>query len=95
MEIAKNGTLCIKQTCLECKVGGKDVNYYGESGRSAFERGKEHRQDYENLAMDSHMLKHHVMDHSNKEDKVKFTMKVIKIQRAQDCLRQAGSYRDE
>ena len=34
-----------KTTCLACKEKGKDTNYYGESARTAYERGKEHRSD--------------------------------------------------
>ena len=70
-----------KTTCLACKEKGKDVNYYGESARTAYERGKEHHNDYQALSDDSHMAKHHVIEHPDKEGKLKFAMKVLKCYR--------------
>ena len=65
--------------CLSCieKTGKSGKIYIGESGRSAFERGKEHEKDFENEKEDSHMLKHWEEDHHN-ENKPKFSMKVLR-----------------
>ena len=48
---------------------GKDELYFGDSSRTAFECGKEHCYDYETLAKDSHMLKHHVIEHEENQEK--------------------------
>ena len=37
--------------------------YVGESGRSLYERGKEHWRAFRNKEDDSHILKHHVIHH--------------------------------
>ena len=39
------------------------VKYVGESGRSGYERSKEHVSDFKNLVDTSHLLKHYVLEH--------------------------------
>ena len=57
--------------------------YIGESARSAYERGLEHQNDYENLKTDSHMLKHYLEKHENsKMEEIKFGMRIIKTARS-------------
>ena len=41
------------------------VKYVGESGCSAYERGKEHVPDFHNLNEKSHLLKHYMMKYQN------------------------------
>ena len=66
-------------TCQQCKAVGKKVNYYGESSRTAFERGHEHWKDLEGEKEDSHMWKHVSTEHAEAEkEKVIFSMKVMK-----------------
>ena len=56
-----------------------EVKYIGETSRSAYERIKEHYNDYENLSVKSHMLKHYVEKHIDLERKeVKFKVKVLR-----------------
>ena len=70
-------SVCYKTTCLACLEKGRKVEYYGESSRTAFERGKEHQADFLSKSDDSHMYKHVSNDHGEKEQ-VKFSMKVLK-----------------
>ena len=74
----KRRNIVYATTCLECKKEGKEVNYFGESARTSFERGKEHQSDYESLASDSHMLKHHILEHSGREENLPFSMKILR-----------------
>ena len=67
-----------KTSCLQCKQRGTDRCYYGESARTAYERGSEHLKDYLDEGEDSHMLKHHVTDHPELKDPIDFSMKVLK-----------------
>ena len=54
--------------------------YIGETNRSAFERGWEHQNDYENLSTKSHMLKHAVETHPHEDPKqIQFGMKVVRF----------------
>ena len=62
--------------CQECHHEGKVVKYVGESSRSAYERGREHVNDYRNLSLDSHMLKHNILYHPEKEQ-VDFKMRIL------------------
>ena len=41
--------------------------YIGETARSAYERGVEHKNDLDKLQEDSHMLKHISMKHRGEE----------------------------
>ena len=68
-------------SCLDCLAQGKKVTYYGESSRTAYERGVEHMDDYQKEKEDSHMWKHSVTDHGV-DKKVTFRMKVIKTHRS-------------
>ena len=57
--------------------------YIGETARSAYERGLEHLRDYEELKLDSHMLKHFVELHEGEDmDKMEFGMRIIKEARS-------------
>ena len=56
------------------------VKYVGESGRSGYERSKEHVSDFKNLVDTSHLLKHYVLEHQKemKLEDMKFGMRVKK-----------------
>ena len=54
------------------------MSYYGESSRSAYERGKEHFSDYDKVSTSSHMLKHHIMVHKDVEGKLPFSLKILR-----------------
>ena len=57
--------------------------YIGETSRSAFERGLEHLTALDRLEEDSHMLKHIVDKHRDREvDEIKFGMKVVSYTRS-------------
>ena len=59
------------------KVKDYRVKYIGESWRSAYERGLEHQDDYRNLRVNSHMLKHAIEEHPEKKlEEMKFGMRV-------------------
>ena len=55
----------------------KVSSYIGETGKSGYERGVNHQDDYKRLQLDSHILKHQVLQHREGE-KVEFTMKIVK-----------------
>ena len=74
----KQRNIVYRTSCLECKRRGLERNYYGESARTAFERGAEHVKDYLDEKDDSHMMKHHVTEHPNLKDPTDFSMKVLK-----------------
>ena len=56
------------------------VKYVGETGRSSYERAKEHMSDFRNLVDTSHLLKHYILKHQDemKIDEMKFGMRVKK-----------------
>ena len=57
--------------------------YVGETGRSAYERGKEHQRDREKWDKGSHMLKHIVLAHEGEEEtEIKFRMRIVKTHRS-------------
>ena len=76
----KKRNITYQTNCLDCMAKGKKVTYYGESARSAYERGLEHMSDFKKQEEDSHMWKHQLEEHPNQE-KVKFRMKVVKTHR--------------
>ena len=78
----KKRNIVYKTTCLACKEKGKEASYYGETARSGYERGNEHWEDYEKLDKESHMLKHHVLAHADKPDKLDFSMKIVRGHRS-------------
>ena len=68
------------------KKGRKQIRlfkYIGETGRSGFERNREHCRDREKWKISSHMLKHIVEHHGGEEEeKVKFKMKILRTHRS-------------
>ena len=57
--------------------------YVGETGRSVYERGREHQKDREKWDKGSHMLKHIVLAHEGeKETEIKFRMRIVKTHRS-------------
>ena len=77
----KQRNIVYKTSCKECKAKGLEINYYGESARTSYERGKEHMKDYLDQSEESHMMKHHVTEHPEIQEPVDFSMKVIKAHR--------------
>ena len=64
--------------CKKCQEkGGKKSKYYGESARTTYERGLEHKRDYQNAKEDSHMAKHWLEDHPG-EERPEFAMKLAR-----------------
>ena len=54
--------------------------YIGETARSAYERGMEHRNGLEKMEEDNHLMKHIANHHQDKEiGKIKFGMRVLKF----------------
>ena len=55
------------------------VKYIGETSRSAFERFKEHREDFKGIEAGSHILKHYLESHREiPMDELEMKMKVLK-----------------
>ena len=57
--------------------------YIGETARSAYERGLEHLRDFQEMKLDSHMLKHFLEKHEEESmENIKFGMKITKSARS-------------
>ena len=59
--------------------------YIGETNRSVYERGKEHKNDVVGCKTSSHMLRHLLDQHEEEEpewDKVRFGMRILKSTRS-------------
>ena len=57
--------------------------YIGETARSSYERGAEHQAALEKLDEDSHMLKHIISKHRDRDmEEVKFGMRVVRFTRS-------------
>ena len=65
--------------CLACLAKGRESVYYGESCRTAFERGLEHARDRVKGREESHMFGHIEEEHREEVEPVKFRMKVVKF----------------
>ena len=59
------------------------MKYIGETSRTGFERGVEHKSDYERLEKRSHLLKHYVLVHQKEMrlDELEFGKRVRKSYR--------------
>ena len=64
--------------CLACSGKGDDSKYYGESSRTAYERGCEHNKDYQDESEESHMHKHQVLDHPGEDEQPEFEMRIVR-----------------
>ena len=70
------------QVCL--KNGSSDGIYIGESGRSLYERSKEHLEDAKNHKDSSHIWKHWALCHQDLMVQPVFKFKVIRVHKS--CL---------
>ena len=53
------------------------MKYIGESWRTGYERGREHKEDLQELRVGSHMLKHVLEDHPGKKiSEIKFGIRI-------------------
>ena len=72
-----------KTTIMERKKTLRLHKYIGETGRSVYERGKEHSKDREKWEKGSHMLKHIVLEHEGEEESsIEFRMKIVRTHRS-------------
>ena len=65
-------------TCSSCLAAMKKALYWGESGRSGFQRGCEHLSDVKNKNHKSPLVKHMWEVHREDEEEPKFEMEVLK-----------------
>ena len=70
-----------KRNAKTSKVDNKKedfkVKYIGESGRSGYERGVEHSNDFSRLEYRSHLLKHYILKHQDiKLDELEYGMRI-------------------
>ena len=57
--------------------------YIGETARSAYERGLEHQRDFEDMKLDSHILKHYLDNHKDdKMEDLEFGMRIVRNARS-------------
>ena len=64
-------------SCKLCKERNKTRAYEGETGRTAYIRGKEHLKDLETKKEKSVMYKHVVAEHEEEKENVTFEMKIV------------------
>ena len=68
---------------LICEECGDDIcQYFGESGRNAYTRGKEHLANIQAQDENKSVLKLHSLHHHNGRDDVNYTMKVTGTHRS-------------
>ena len=70
-----------KKRIDEEKKNAKRYIYIGETNRSVYERGIEHQNDISGCKTSSHMLRHLLAVHEDKEEewaKIKFGMRILK-----------------
>ena len=65
-------------SCTTCRAGGAKATYYGESSRTAYDRGREHAYSMERGDQNHPLVAHYVVDHPGVE--VDTEMKVISYQ---------------
>ena len=68
---------CIE--CNKCKATGECSQYWGESARTAHDRGSEHLRGLKNKAEGSALWAYHVEIHKEEEESPDFTMKVYRV----------------
>ena len=67
-----------KIECLECKKKGKQVTYFGETGRSAYTRSGNHVDDFRMEADDNAIVQHKIKVHNDENiGPEAFKMKVL------------------
>ena len=71
-----------EQRCMLCKEDGKDVVYFGETGRNAFIRGKEHDNDIRLGDRKNGLVRHMIEEHVGVDSQ--FKMAVLSKHRS--CL---------
>ena len=53
--------------------------YIGETSRSAYERGLEHLKDFEDIKVESHMIKHYIENHEGEGmAEMEFGMRIVR-----------------
>ena len=67
---------------MACQKEGKEAVYYGETSRTAYERGLEHGNDHATKKEESHMYLHEISEHRDSTEKVEFSMEVIKMNKS-------------
>ena len=83
----KNGdcrrrNVCYQTWCQICKEKGRDTMYLGETGRTGYERAREHVGDWKSRKEDSHMHEHGEKEHRDTEGGPHFGMKILKSHRS-------------
>ena len=56
-----------KVTCLRCKEKGEEAQYWGETGRTCYDRGAEHLQGIRNKSSNSTFWRHHQETHGESD----------------------------
>ena len=69
-------SICYMLSCDRCKLGNVTAQYCGESARTAYLRGKEHKQGQEKMRSDNPLHKHDMIFHEGVAGQ--YTMKVLR-----------------
>ena len=67
--------------CMECGRQGKDAEYWGESARTGYKRGKEHLEGLVEENEDAPLWRHSVVFHEGAKNPEWYRMKVIRAHR--------------
>ena len=51
-------------TCMDCKIQGRESIYFGETGRTIFDRGAEHLDLHRKRNQESVLVEHEVKEHN-------------------------------
>ena len=68
--------------CKKCKEGGVLAEYWGETARTAFERGEEHLEGMRNQDESNGLWKHSQIHHGGKLRREELEMKVVETHRS-------------
>ena len=76
----KRKSIVYKSICSVClENGAREGQYIGESGRSLYERSREHLEDADKQKDGSHIWKHWAVSHPELLEQPQFIFKVIKV----------------
>ena len=88
----RSQSILYESSCVECNPADTTIRkedsrrgiYLGESSRSLYERAKEHFKDAEDFDQGSHMVKHWMNDHPEKDNCPEFSFRIKA--KFKDCL---------
>ena len=71
--------------CILCETGGKEVFYFGETGKNCYERGKKHLENF-NAGVQSHCMTIHARVHHEDVPKSELKFRMVPLRRVSKPL---------